>query len=130
MLFPRKKLVILAFTLGLITMLPSVSLADCIQAQPIYARNNTSRTIWVASHYVPAGSQSFVTDGWWQVGPGQCVLLLYNNGRYIYFNAKDDQGHVWNGTDTKAVVQGESVQMFQSDTGLCYDPWTVSFNPL
>jgi uncharacterized membrane protein len=107
---------------------PGVSRADCIEAQPIYARNNTSRPIWVAAHYIPAGSHSFVTDGWWRIEPGCCRLLLYNNGVHIYFAARDDQGAVWEGTATSAVVRGETVNMFHRDTGPCYDPWTVDFN--
>jgi uncharacterized membrane protein len=119
----------LALALPLVALAPSVSLADCIQAQPIYAHNNTGRPIWVAAHYVPAGSQSFVSDGWWEVAPGQCQLLLYNNGRWIYFNARDDQGHTWDGSAITTTVRGQNVGMFQRDTGMCYDPWTLDFNP-
>ena len=113
----------------LVGMVPNVGRSDYIQAQPIYARNNTSHPIWVAAHYVPAGSRYFVTGGWWKVDPGCCTLILYTNGRNIYFNAHNDQGFVWNGTDATAVVDGQSVSMFQRDTGPCYDPWTVTFNP-
>ncbi len=126
---PLKGTMVLALALSMVGMAPSVSLADRIQAQPIYAHNNTGRPIWLAAYYVPAGSQGFVSDGWWEVAPGQCQLLLYNNGRYIYFNARDDQGHVWDGSDTTTTVRNQSVKMFQADTGLCYDPWTMDFNP-
>ena len=105
-----------------------VSRADWIEAQPIYARNNTSRPIWVAAHYIPAGSHSFVTDGWWRIEPGCCRLLLYNNGRNIYFAARDDQDAVWGGAATSVVIRGETVKMFHCDTGPCYNPWTVDFN--
>jgi len=118
-----------ALALILVAIAPTVSRADCIEAQPIYARNNTNRPIWVASYYIPGGSHSFVTSGWWRVNPGCCRLLLYNNGRNIYFNAHDDQGNVWGGNATSTVVDGKTVNMFHMDTGPCYDPWTVDFSP-
>jgi hypothetical protein len=83
----------------------------------------------VAAHFVPAGGRDFVTGGWWRINPGRCRLLLYNNGRNIYFNARDDKGAVWQGNATSVVVDGETVHMFHRDTGPCYDPWTVDFNP-
>jgi hypothetical protein len=46
----------------------------------------------------------------------------------IYFNARDDQGDVWQGNTTTIVVRGETVNMFHMDTGPCYNPWTVTFN--
>lgn len=128
---PPKKAAALALmlvALMLVAMMPTASRADYIQAQPIYARNNTDRPIWVAAHYIPAGSHSFVTDGWWQVPPGQCRLLLYNNGVNIYFTAHDDQGYHWHGDAVTAVVRGETVNMFHMDTGPCYNPWTVTFS--
>lgn len=106
---------------------PAIGLADWIQAQPVYARNNSDRPIWVAAEYVPAGGSSLVTDGWWKVRPHQCRLLLYTNGQNIYFAAHDDQGHVWDGDATLAIVHGESVRMFHADTGPCYDAWTMTF---
>src|SRR5207249_1700012 len=72
------KTAMLAF--ALVTLLPNVVRADTLQGQPIYAQNNTDRPIWVASQYVPPGSTSYVTDGWWQVDPGERVLIHYNNG--------------------------------------------------
>ena len=111
----------------LVCMAPSVGRSDYIEAQPVYARNNTNRPIWVASYYIPAGSSSFVAGGWWKVDPGCCKLVLYNNGRNIYFNAHNDQGTAWSGTDTTAAVDGQIVNMFHRDTGPCYDPWTVTF---
>jgi hypothetical protein len=119
----------LALALGVVALAPSVSQADYVRGQPIYAQNNTARSIWIAAYYVPAGSRNYVSAGWWEICPGQRVLLLYNNGRFIYFNAHDDQGHVWDGSDTSAMLRGETLKMFQSDTGPCYDPWTISFNP-
>jgi len=111
----------------LVGMAPTVGRSEYIEAQPVYARNNTSRPIWVASYYIPGGSSSFVTGGWWKVDPGCCKLILYNNGRNIYFNAHNDQGTAWSGTDTTAAVDGQIVNMFHRDTGPCYDPWIVTF---
>jgi len=110
-------------------MLPNLAQADCISAQPIYAHNNTSQPIWVAAKYIPAGSNCFVDAGWWRVEPGQCLLIAYNGGRWIYFNAYDNQGHKWEGNDTTGVVRGQTLNMFRMDTGMCFDPWTVDFNP-
>jgi uncharacterized membrane protein len=125
----HKKCLILALTLGLLTVLPRVAWADNIQGQPIYAQNNTNYSIWVAARYIPAGSNSYVADGFWQVDPGQKMLILYNNGRYIDFYARDDHGGVWTGNDATANVRGETLNMIQEDTGTGYNPWTMNFNP-
>jgi hypothetical protein len=114
----------------LVATAPNVIRADWIQAQPIYARNNTGRPIWVAAHYIPGGESNFVTGGWWRVDPGCSQLLVYNNGRNIYFYARDDEGAAWGGSATRVTVGGETVSMFHGDTGPCYDPWTVDFNPV
>src|SRR5262249_25819715 len=122
------KAIILA-TILLVTA-PTVALADYIQAQPIYARNNSDRPIWVAAYYVPAGGHNLVSDDWWKVEPGRCCLLLYNNGVNIYFYARDDNGKVWEGNsagDATVVFRGETLHMFHRDTGPCYDRWEVSF---
>ena len=114
-------------TMVLVGMAPTLARADYIQAQPIYARNNTNRTIQVAAYYVPAGGHDLVSGGWWTVYPGQCRLILWNNGINIYFYAKDDNGWVWEGNDATVTVQGETLHMFHQDTGPCYDPWSVTF---
>ena len=111
----------------LVAMAPAMARADYIQAQPIYARNNSDRPIQVAAYYIPAGGHQFVSGGWWKVYPGQCRLVLWNNGVNIYFYAKDDQGWFWEGTDATVTVQGETLHMFHQDTGPCYDPWSVTF---
>jgi hypothetical protein len=103
--------------------------ADHIAAQPILAHNNSDRPIWVAAHYVPAGSNHFISDGWFRVGPGECRLLFYNNGVNIYFYARDDKGNAWQGNDYTTTFGGQSLNMFHRDTGLCYDPWTITFGP-
>ena len=121
------KAVVLAVLL--VIMMPAVSRAEWLQGQPIYARNNTGRPIWVAAKYMAPGSHSFVTDGFWKIDPGQCVLLVYNTNRWIYFYARNDAGQIWQGNDTGGVVQGEMVGMTQQDTGLCFDPWMMTFNP-
>jgi uncharacterized membrane protein len=116
-----------AVALVLVGVMPALARADYIQAQPIFARNNTDRPIWVAAYYVPAGGHRLVSDGWWKVDPGCCRLLLYNNGVNIYFYAHDDKGWTWKGNDATVTVRGETLHMFRRDTGLCYDPWTVTF---
>lgn len=113
--------------IALVAMAPSPARADYIQAQPIYARNNTTQTIQVAAYYVPAGGHDLVSGGFWTVYPGQCRLILWNNGVNIYFYAKTNDGWVWEGNDATATVQGETLHMFHQDTGQCYDPWSVTF---
>ena len=115
--------------LVILSMAPNASRAEWVQGQPIYARNNTSRPLWVAAKYMAPGAHSFVTDGFWKIDPGQCVLLVYNSNRWIYFYARNDAGQTWQGNDTSGVIQGEMVGMTQQDTGLCFDPWMMTFNP-
>ena len=125
---PLKGTMVLALALSMVGMAPSVSLADRIQAQPIYAHNNTARPIWVAAYYVPAGSHGFVSDGWWKVPPASTQILPLQQPALHRFNALRGSGHVWDGSTT-TTVRNRSVKMFQADTGLCYDPWTMDFNP-
>ena|ERR1700677_3910743 len=124
----RTKAAVLTLALAAIGMAPSVSLADNLQGQPIYAQNNTNRTIWVAAKYVPPGSSSFVSDGFWKINPGERVLICYNNNRYIYFYGRDGRGLVWSGGATSATVRGETLNMLRQDTGTSFDPWTMNFN--
>jgi len=112
-----------------VLMAASVTRADLLKGQPIFAQNNTDNPIWVAARYVPPGSTSYVNAGWWRVEPGERVLILYNNGRYIYFNAHDNQGADWSGNEACGVVRGERVNMFREDTGCGYECWTMNFNP-
>jgi uncharacterized membrane protein len=114
----------------LVGLLPKVSQADTLQGQPIYAQNNTNRTIWVAARYMPPGGGSYVSDGFWRVEPGQRLLILYNgNRRFMYLYARDGQGAVWSGNAVRTTVRGETLNMFAGDTGLGYEPWTMNFNP-
>ena len=119
----------LALALALVVTLPSVSRAEYLRGQPIYVQNTSPRPIWVAAKYMTPGSNCFVTNGFWQVAPGQSVRVLYNSNRWIYFYARDDNGNVWAGDATTGVVNGEMLNMGQYDTGLCFDPWTITFGP-
>src|SRR5579864_9546693 len=111
-------------------LLPNVSQADTLQGQPIYAQNNTNRTIWVAARYMPPGGGSYISDGFWRVDPGERVLILYNgNRRNMYFYARNSQGTVWSGNAIRTRVRGEILNMFVGDTGPGYEPWTMEFNP-
>jgi hypothetical protein len=100
-----------------------------LHGQPIYLRNTTDKTISVAAKYMPPGSCDFVTAGFWQVAPGQTVLVASNNNRWIYFYARDNNGKVWAGNAVTAVVNGETLHMAMYDTTMCYDPWTITFGP-
>ncbi|HZZ77995.1 MAG TPA: DUF1036 domain-containing protein [Gemmataceae bacterium] len=113
--------------LCLVTLVPEVSQASWIRSQPIYVRNNTTHTIWVAAQYMPPGSCDFVTSGMWQIAPGQTVFVASNVNRWIYFYARDDAGNVWDGNDTHGTVNGERLGMRQYDTTMCFDPWTITF---
>jgi hypothetical protein len=114
----------MAIALGVILagMLPNVAKADTLQGQPIYAQNNTNRTIWVAARFIPPGSTSYVTNGFWQVGPGERVLLLYNNGVNIYFFARDGAGRLWTAGDALGSVRGELLNMVRMNTGNGFEP--------
>jgi hypothetical protein len=97
--------------------------------QPIYAQNNSNRTIWVAAMYVPKGGRNYVTDGFWKIEPGQRVLILYNDAVWAYFHARDAQGRVSRGTGNpvRGTVRGETVDLYPEDTGTDYDPRVITF---
>ncbi len=111
------------------TMLPNVSMAAICRGQSIYAHNNTSRPLWIAAMYIPPGSDCFVTSGYWQLAPGQCHLLVYNTNRWIYFYARNDLGQTTSGSGWMTVLGSETLNMEQHDTGMCFNPWTMIFNP-
>jgi uncharacterized membrane protein len=123
---------VLALALTCVVLLPSVSQAAYLRGQPIYVRNTTDQTISVAAKFMPPGSCDFVVNGFWQIPPGQCRLVFYNTNRWIYLYARDNNGRVWSGNSgvtSTGIVNGESLEMGQYDTTMCFDPWTITFGP-
>lgn len=116
--------------LALGCLLPGVARAQSCnpQGQPIYARNNTDRPIWVAAKYMPAGERNYIANGFWKVNPGERVLIYYNNAIFNYMYARDDLGRTWRG-DHSVRVRGETLPMFSVDTGEGFEPYTMNFNP-
>jgi len=123
----RHSVLVLALVCG-VGLPANLARADDLKGQPIYAKNNTNRTIYVAAHYVPPGGSSYVTNGFWTVNPGEKVLMLYNDGVYIYLHAHRADGAAWTG-NTRVTIHGQTVNMFREDTGHGYEPWTYNFNP-
>ena len=124
---------VLALALTLVVLMPNVSQAAYLRGQPIYVQNNTGRPISVAAKFMPPGSCDFVVNGFWQIPAGECRLVFYNTNRWVYFYARDNNGTVWasncSGITSDGVVNGESLRMGQYDTGMCFDPWTITFGP-
>jgi hypothetical protein len=106
----------------------SVAEAQGPRGQPIYAKNNTDRPIWVAAKYFPAGERNYVVNGFWRVNPGERVLIYYNNAVFNYMYARDDRGRNWTGS-VSVSFRGENLLMFSVDTGEGYEPYTMNFNP-
>jgi hypothetical protein len=125
LLYPRAAVLALV----LVALVPTLSQAATCRGQPIYAFNNTSHPLWVAAKYIPPGSDCFVTSGFWYLPPGQSQLLLYNSNRWIYFYARNDQGETTLRNVTTAVLGNETLPMEVYDTGMCFNPWTLTFNP-
>jgi hypothetical protein len=119
----------LVLAVVLVGLLPSGSRADPLEGQPIYAQNNSNRTIWVAARFIPPGSTSYVNDGYWKVEPGERVLILYNNGVILYLHAHHADGTVsrGNGNATTQTIRGKTVDLYPHDTGTDYNPRTISF---
>ena len=116
---PLKGTMVLALALSMVGMAPSVSLADRIQAQPIYAHNNTGLEdpIWVAallrSRWHPKAGVEDAAGG--KLPPGSASCSFTSMGRYIFFNARDDQGHVWGRQRyLPPAVRNQGVKMFAS----------------
>ena len=127
----RHSVLVLAMVCG-VGLPANLARADDLKGQPIYANNNTNRTIYVAAHYIPPGGANYVTNGFWAVNPGEKLLILYNDGRYIYLYARDANGNAWTGNGrpvTRVTVRGETVTMFREDTTDGYQPWAYNFNP-
>jgi uncharacterized membrane protein len=120
----------LALAVILVGLTAEVSRADEFQGQPIYVQNNTDRTLWVAARYIPPGSRSYVSDGFWKIAPGQRMLILYNNGVWMYLHAQDAQGRGlrFQGTPVQATVRGQTVDLYPYDTGTDYDPRVIGIS--
>jgi len=127
----RYRSLFLAMVLGIVLPANAVQ-AQRFSGQPIYVQNNTDVTIWVAASYIPPGSSSYVNDGYWQVDPGQRVLIVNNNGVWIYLHAHTADGREYTGPGSpiRRTIRSKTVNLFPVDTGTDYDPrvWTVYFS--
>jgi hypothetical protein len=98
------------------------------QGQPIYVQNNARVAIWVAASYIPPGSNRRVQDGYWRIAPGQRLLILYNNGVWLYLGARLEDGTIahMNGNPIRATIRGLPVDLYPFDTGEDFDPRVIT----
>lgn len=118
-----------ALALVLVGLSPGLSRADNLQGQQIWVLNKSQRTIWVAARYMPAGSNSYVNDGYWKVEPGQRLLVFYNNAVYVYVHAHDADGRVHRGAGNPVTetIRGRTVDLYPVDTTHSFRPWLITF---
>lgn len=92
-----KRTILLLLTLTCILKLPA----------QLSFENKAAHTIWVAVAYASkaSGTQSWYTEGWYKVEPGNSVTVLSNPLRYrtYYYYAVDADKNVWVG-DTELLV--------------------------
>ncbi|MDX2285852.1 MAG: DUF1036 domain-containing protein [Bacteroidia bacterium] len=64
----------------------------------ILCRNETPGPVWAAWCYWDAGSESWVSQGWKYVDPGETLALHPGPlpaGGQVYLHARDTSGHEW-----------------------------------
>lgn len=66
--------------------------------------NNTYETAQVAMSYQPVGTNTFYTEGWYNVTPGQCRDLATTTNAYMYGYAE---------------VEGSDTEVWQGNHPLC-----------
>ena len=118
------------FLFGLLVLgAPATATAVPVNGQPIYVHNHTNRPIWVAANFMPAGSKSRVTDGYWKVEPGQKMLIIYNNAVWIYVHAHDANGAVYRGQGNpiRETLKGKTIDLYPMNTGEDYNPRVIDF---
>ena len=106
----------------------------------IYIQNNTNRPILVAVHfrqdaYKPMGTtygiNQWITEGYWELNPGQKTLILDNeeriSNRIIYFHAHDEQGKSWGSSEKVFDIRGENQPFFEANMGDEIGTYTQSF---
>lgn len=72
-----------------------VQVAAACAAGPITAatmwkvqiKNNCRYNMEVAAHYLTTGHR-WITDGWWQLSPGETAYILDTRNRFLYFSAR------------------------------------------
>lgn len=121
----------------------------------IHVTNKSDRTIWIAVSYYRQGVEGYesscstvdgsgencsvgsqpsewVTDGYWQLEPGQTAFILGEDARifnrYIYFHAHTADGMYWGDNQTMFSVNGTLQPFFMTDMGSSITVFTQSFS--
>lgn len=68
--------------------------------------NQSNRTAYVAvAHKDAPGSDSWIIEGWINLGPSQCETYDVPTDGYFDYYAEDDGNGVWDGSDLQLCVQ-------------------------
>jgi len=95
----------------------------------IQFKNNCSSTIWTALHYRNLSYQ-WVTNGWWEIGPGETASIAQTSSTYIYVYANNSDLE-WTGDKYHDHIrESDKVYGFRESkiTVALGDNWTYSFN--
>ncbi len=95
----------------------------------IHAKNNCRYSMQVAAHYMTTDHR-WVTDGWWQLNPGEDKYIFDTKNRYIYVYGETTPHRqiTWSGNHTWP-LQGRSVGFRQkSISAVEFGTYTESFS--
>jgi uncharacterized membrane protein len=110
-----KKLAFATIALAVLTAMANPAQAG--NYDEIHIKNETNEHIWVAIHYQPLGSSGFVSQGWWELCPGECAYIADSINGTIYFYAYSAESDlVWSGNDY-FYVDGQLYPFFSQYTG-------------
>lgn len=125
-MFSRKNLAFATIALAALTAMASSAYARGYDE--IHIQNNTSEHLWVAVHYMPPGANGFVSEGWWELCPGESAYIVDSVNSNVYFYAYSAESDLeWSGSDY-FYVDGELTPFFLTNTGSEWVNFTYHFN--
>jgi len=95
----------------------------------VHVKNDCRYNMQVAAHYLNFNHR-WVTDGWWQLTPGEDAQIFQTRNRFVYFFAETTpHGQFkWSGP-SNWTVRGREVGFMQKEIRSSgYGRWTEHFN--
>jgi uncharacterized membrane protein len=75
-----------------------------------FVTNDTDELIRLAIEYFDSGEDSWITEGWWQIEPGDAVQVLpfLDGNEYFLYAYGEDTGTEWAGEDDSPMIDPQN----------------------
>lgn len=95
----------------------------------VSVKNKCHATIWVAIRYKLTSIDYWITDGWWELYPGETAYIADTKNRHVYFTAQSDDGHSWGSSDYVYSVNHKTEEkFFHTNMGSSFAAFTQEFS--